>query len=88
MQLKLQSKNIPVDPEDGILLKPTEVAEITRLSVSTVRQYIAAGILPVTRLGRRTFVLKAELLRWRWNAPANAANASTMKRMFHFLKVP
>ena len=49
---------------EQILLTPAEAAEITRLSVSTVRQYIASGIMPVTRLGRRTFVRKADLVRW------------------------
>ena len=64
MQFSDKRTTNSLDLENGFLLTPPEVAKITRLALSTVRQYIAGGILPVTRLGRRTFVRKSDLLRW------------------------
>lgn len=47
------------------LLTPEEVAELTRLKLSTIRLKIWEGRdFPVVRLGRRTLVKKKDVLEW------------------------
>ncbi|HCG01057.1 MAG TPA: hypothetical protein DEV93_11000 [Chloroflexi bacterium] len=47
-----------------LLLRPTEVAEMLGLSRSKIFELLAAGELPVMRIGRATRVAREELERW------------------------
>jgi len=47
-----------------LLLRPTEVAEMLGLSRSKIFELLAAGELPVVRIGRATRVAREELERW------------------------
>ncbi len=48
----------------ALLLKPVEVARLLGLSRSKVFELLAAGELPVIRIGRATRVPMVELQRW------------------------
>ena len=48
----------------GKLLTLPEVADITRLALTTIRRWAWEGRLPVVRLGRRVLVRGSDLERW------------------------
>jgi len=49
---------------DKLLFDRTEFAALTGLSLRTVANLIAIGALRVKHVGRRTLILRAELLRF------------------------
>jgi excisionase family DNA binding protein len=53
------------------LLQLEEVAQIARVSVSTVRHWIKAGRLPSLRPGRRRMVRRTDFERFLGASPAN-----------------
>lgn len=61
------------------LLTIREVAELTRLSVSTIRHLVAnRQELPIVRLGARTLIRRADLDEWirRCTEPPRASDTS------------
>ena len=52
------------DSESSFLLRPAEVATTLGISRSKVFELLAAGELPVVRIGRATRVVRQELERW------------------------
>ncbi len=46
------------------LLTVTEVAKLLRLHDETVRRHIRSGYMPHIRIGRRVFVIEADLAKW------------------------
>jgi excisionase family DNA binding protein len=57
-------KEIEMDKTDRLLLRPVEAAELLGLSRSSIYGLLAAGELPVVRLGHQVRVPVAELHRW------------------------
>ena len=51
-------------PEEPLLLKPEEVAHLLGLGRSKVYEMLAAGELPVTRIGTAVRVPRQDLHRW------------------------
>lgn len=52
-----------VDIPDGALLKVEQVAVILGLDVGSVRRLIRRGVIPARHIGRRLYVLGADLKR-------------------------
>lgn len=59
-----QSCTITQPIPSKLLFDRTEVATLTGLSLRTVANLIADGTLRVKRVGRRTLILRSELLRF------------------------
>ena len=55
--------NEPIRNSDG-LMDVGDVAEYTSLSESTIRKRVAAGTIPVVRIGRRTLFRRADIDQW------------------------
>ena len=55
------SRPEPRGSDDGLLLTPHEVAARCRVSLRTVRRWIADGELPVLHLGRSVRIRKSAL---------------------------
>ncbi len=67
---------------EPLLLRPTEVATLLGLGRSTIFALLAAGELPVIRIGRSVRVPRGALEHWIEEHRARAANRGDVQRPF------
>lgn len=49
---------------EKLVLRVDEAAELLGVHINTLRKYLAQGVIPHRRLGRRILIPRGELLRW------------------------
>ena len=57
------------NPEGGLALSLPNAARLASVSPDLLRKAIRRGKLPARKLGRRTVVLREDLITWLYDAP-------------------